>query len=105
MFAKPSNLIYEKNIKNPIWKIPESYYDIKPYIPNLPIYKPCYNYPMSPRHFSNQMFNPYFQSDHYKNESPELKIQRSVEKKVVWFVTIPIRVLRSLFKFPPRNKS
>ena len=104
MFTKPSNLIYEKDIKNQFKKIPESYYDIKPYIPNLSIYKPCYNYLMSPRHFSKTMFNPYFQSEHYKNESPELKIQRTLESKLKWFVTIPIRVLRSLFKFPPRNK-
>ncbi len=60
---------------------------------------------MSPRHFSNVMFSPYFQSEHYKNESEELKIQNSLEKKLLWFVTMPIRVLRSLFKFPPRNKS
>jgi hypothetical protein len=60
-----------------------------------------YNGSMSPRHFSNVMFSPYFQSEHYKNESPELKIQNRVER----FLTIPIRVLRSLFKSRrPRQK-
>ena len=35
---------------------------------------------MTPRrHFSDQMFNPYFQSDHYKNESPEIKMQNKIE--------------------------
>ena len=60
---------------------------------------------MTPKHFSKQMFSPYFQSEHYKNESPEMRMQRAIENKLLWFVTIPIRVLRSLFKFPPRNKS
>jgi hypothetical protein len=60
---------------------------------------------MSPHHFSKEMFSPYFQSDHYKNESEEMRIQRDLENKLLWFVTMPIRVLRSLFKFPPRNKS
>ena len=64
-----------------------------------------YNVSMSPRHFSNVMFSPYFQSEHYKNESPEGRIQRDIENKVLWFVTIPIRVLRSLFKSRrPRQK-
>jgi len=35
---------------------------------------------MSPRHFSKQMYNPYFQTDHYKNESNELRIQSKIEK-------------------------
>jgi hypothetical protein len=60
---------------------------------------------MSPKHFSKQMFSPYFQSDHYKNESPEMRMQKDIEKKLLWFVTMPIRVLRTLFKFPPRRKS
>jgi hypothetical protein len=35
---------------------------------------------MAPRrHFSDQMFNPYFQSDHYKNESHEIKLQNKIE--------------------------
>jgi len=34
---------------------------------------------MSPRHFSKQMFSPYFQSDHYKNESNEIKMQNKIE--------------------------
>jgi len=34
---------------------------------------------MSPRHFSKQMFSPYFQSDHYKNESNELRMQNKFE--------------------------
>ena len=59
---------------------------------------------MSPRHFSNQMFSPYFQSSHYKNESPELRIQKSIEKKLLWIARIPIVVFMSIFRFPPRNK-
>ena len=36
---------------------------------------------MTPRrHFSDQMFSPYFQSDHYKNESAELRMQNKFEK-------------------------
>jgi hypothetical protein len=36
---------------------------------------------MAPRrYFSDQMFNPYFQSEHYKNESPEIKMQNSIKK-------------------------
>lgn len=35
---------------------------------------------MAPRrHFSDQMFNPYFQTDHYKNESAEIKFQEKIE--------------------------
>jgi hypothetical protein len=64
-----------------------------------------YNRFMTPKHFSKTMFSPYFQSEHYKNESPEMIIQRKIEKKLKWFVTIPIRVLRSLFKSRrPRQK-
>lgn len=35
---------------------------------------------MTPRYISKQMHSPYFQSEHYKNESPEIKIQNSIEK-------------------------
>lgn len=35
---------------------------------------------MTPRHVSNQMFSPYFQSEHYKNESNEIRMQNKVEK-------------------------
>jgi len=41
---------------------------------------------MSPRHFSKQMHNPYFQSEHYKNESAEIRMQDKIEsflKKVL----------------------
>lgn len=34
---------------------------------------------MSPRHFSKQMHSPYFQSEHYKNESQEHKTQLKIE--------------------------
>lgn len=37
---------------------------------------------MSPRHFSKTMFSPYFQSEHYKNESKEIAIQRKLEKTI-----------------------
>jgi hypothetical protein len=33
---------------------------------------------MSPRHFSKNMFSPYFQSDHYIEESTEHKVQASI---------------------------
>jgi hypothetical protein len=33
---------------------------------------------MSPRHFSKSMFSPYFQTEHYKNESVEHKVQESI---------------------------
>ena len=41
--------------------------------------KLVYNYIMSPRHFSKQMFSPYFQSEHYKNESNEFRMQDKIE--------------------------
>jgi hypothetical protein len=34
---------------------------------------------MSPKHFSKQMFSPYFQSEHYKNESAEIRMQNKIE--------------------------
>jgi len=35
---------------------------------------------MTPRrYFSDKMFSPYFQSDHYKNESHEIKLQKKFE--------------------------
>jgi hypothetical protein len=47
---------------------------------------------MSPRHFSKQMFSPYFQSEHYKNESNEFKIQNKIEgflKKLLFWKKLP----------------
>lgn len=52
---------------------------------------------MAPRrHFSDQMFSPYFQSDHYKNESFEIKLQNKFEGflKKIFFVD----KLKKLFK-------
>ena len=37
---------------------------------------------MSPHHFAKQMNNPYFRTDHYKNESSEMKVQRAFEAKL-----------------------
>jgi hypothetical protein len=43
---------------------------------------------MSPRHVSKQMFSPYFQSEHYKKESPEHiqqeKIEKFIQKLLFW---------------------
>jgi len=54
---------------------------------------------MSPRHVSKQMFSPYFQSDHYKNESKEIKMQNQIES----IVAMPIGVLIAFFKSRRRN--
>ena len=35
---------------------------------------------MSPRHVYKQMISPYFQTEHYKNESIEFKVQAKIEK-------------------------
>jgi hypothetical protein len=35
-----------------------------------------------PRHFSKMMFSPYFQSNHYQNESASAKIERKIEYRV-----------------------
>jgi hypothetical protein len=37
---------------------------------------------MSPRHFSKMMQSPYFQTDHYKNESEAALIEAKIEKKI-----------------------
>ena len=34
---------------------------------------------MSPHEFSKQMMNPYFHTEHYKNESHEIKMQNKIE--------------------------
>ena len=48
---------------------------------------------MTPRrYFSDQMFSPYFQSEHYKNESNEFKIQNKIEgflKKLLFWKKLP----------------
>jgi hypothetical protein len=47
---------------------------------------------MSPRHFSKAMFSPYFQSEHYKNESNELRMQNKLEaflKKLLFWKKLP----------------
>jgi hypothetical protein len=35
-----------------------------------------------PRHFSKMMQSPYFQTDHYKNESNEALMEARIEKKI-----------------------
>jgi hypothetical protein len=37
---------------------------------------------MSPRHFSKQMSNPYFQTDHYRNESAAALYEKKIENKI-----------------------
>jgi hypothetical protein len=59
---------------------------------------------MAPKHFSNQNLNPYFHTDHYINESREMMIQRKIEKTFKGFVTVPIRVIKFIFKSRRRNK-
>lgn len=41
---------------------------------------------MSPRHFSKMMQNPYFQTDHYRNESAEAKLEKKIEEKISKFI-------------------
>ena len=60
---------------------------------------------MAPRHFSNQNLNPYFHTDHYINESAEIKWQNKIEKTFKGFVTMPIRVIKFIFKSRRRRKS
>ena len=56
---------------------------------------------MSPRHFSNQMFSPYFQSENYLKSDAHKK-ELDMQDKIVRFVTIPIRVLLTIINFPRR---
>jgi hypothetical protein len=39
-----------------------------------------------PRHFSKMMQSPYFQTDHYKNESHASQMEARVEKKIVYIL-------------------
>jgi len=39
-------------------------------------------------HFSKMMSSPYFQTDHYKNESEAAKIEAKIEKKISLFIDI-----------------
>jgi len=41
-----------------------------------------------PRHFSKMMQSPYFQTDHYKNETKEGQIEAKIEKKISLFIDI-----------------
>ena len=41
-----------------------------------------------PRHFSKMMNSPYFQSEHYKNESANAQIEAKIEKKISLFIDI-----------------
>ncbi len=36
---------------------------------------------MSPRHFSKMMQSPYFQTDHYKNETYAGKLEQKIQLK------------------------
>lgn len=56
---------------------------------------------MSPRHFSNQYFSPYFQSTNYLNSEAHKK-ELAMQDKILWFVTMPIRVLRTIINYPRR---
>jgi hypothetical protein len=58
---------------------------------------------MTPRrYFSDVMFNPYFQSDHYRNESPEIKFQNKIENflKKIFF----LNKISAIAKFLVRRK-
>ena len=35
-----------------------------------------------PRHFSKMMQNPYFHTDHYRNETVQGKLEDKIEKKI-----------------------
>jgi hypothetical protein len=48
-----------------------------------------------PRHFSKMMKSPYFQTNHYHNESKEAQIEMKIEKKIASFL--------SLFNFKKRG--
>ena len=39
-----------------------------------------------PRHFSKMMQSPYFNTDHYKNESKEAQIEMKIEKAFASFI-------------------
>ena len=39
-------------------------------------------------HFSKMMKSPYFQTDHYQNESEASKIEAKIEKKISLFIDI-----------------
>jgi hypothetical protein len=46
-------------------------------------------------HFSKMMKSPYFQTDHYQNESAEALLEAKIEKKIYLFI--------ELFKFKKRE--
>jgi hypothetical protein len=46
-------------------------------------------------HFSKMMKSPYFQTDHYQNESEASKIEAKIENKIYLFI--------ELFKFKKRE--
>jgi hypothetical protein len=39
-------------------------------------------------HFSKMMSSPYFQTDHFKNESANAQIEAKIEKKISLFIDI-----------------
>ena len=39
-------------------------------------------------HFSKMMSSPYFQTDHFKNESAEALLEKKIEKKISLFIDI-----------------
>lgn len=43
---------------------------------------------MSRDHFSKMMKSPYFQTDHYKNESAGPLIEAKIEKKIISLINI-----------------
>lgn len=51
---------------------------------------------MSPHEFSKVMMNPYFSTDHYKNESKEMQVQRKIER---FFIRWAMRISK-LFTWP-----
>lgn len=51
---------------------------------------------MSPRHYARQMQSPYFHTDHYRNESKEIQVEKAVER---FFIKWGLRISK-LFTWP-----
>lgn len=46
------------------------------------------------RHFSKTMFNPYFQTHHYANETNASKMERSIENKFLSLKTFIKKIIK-----------
>jgi hypothetical protein len=74
------NLIFQKNIKNPFQKIPESFQTL---------YK-VYNVYMTPRHFSSK-YGPYFVNDGFTKQNDPIPTTRvsTIDKIKAFFKSRP----------------